>query len=62
MIKKLIVAFMLIATLGISSVVSAQATGGSPGKQSGTGRKRHTTHYRRHPKIHCRRPGAKCKK
>lgn len=54
MIKKLIVVAMLIATLGIGMVVHAQATGGSTGKQLGTGRKRHTTHYGRHHRRHRR--------
>jgi hypothetical protein len=39
MIKKLIVAAMLIATFGIGSVAFAQATAGSSGRQAGTGRK-----------------------
>ena len=57
MMKKLIVIAMLIATLGIGidSIIYAQATGGSPGKQLGTGRKgRHRTHSGRHHRRHKR--------
>jgi len=50
MIKKLIVIAMLIATFGIGNVVYAQATSGSPGRQSTVGRKgrSRTRHQRRH--------------
>jgi hypothetical protein len=49
MIKKLIVIAVLVAMFGIGNVTYAQATGGSPGKQS-VGRKgrSHTRRYRRH--------------
>jgi hypothetical protein len=50
MIKKLLVIAMLIATFGIGNVAYAQATGGSPGKQSTVGKKgrSHTRRHRRH--------------
>jgi hypothetical protein len=50
MIKKLIVIAMLVAMFGIGNVTYAQATSGSPGKQSNVGRKgrSHTRRYRRH--------------
>jgi hypothetical protein len=50
MIKKLIVIAMLVSTFGIGNVTYAQATSGSPGRQSTVGRKgrSHTRRYRRH--------------